>query len=157
VIKDVYRRAKAMCECVDVSVTITSDQEEAAQEILQDWPSWLAGGYIDFLVPRGYVDDSDDLRPVLGAWRPAIQQYGRITLGLIVFRDDSQSETAKPPRQLLAEIRMAGNAGSSGIMIFDLDRLSDEQLAALAADPFSSEPRRTGAAVRARGRIVDPY
>jgi len=38
----------------------------------------------------------------------------------------------------LTEMGLVSEAGSNGVMIFDLDHMSDQQLFALAAGPFSS-------------------
>jgi hypothetical protein len=136
-IKDVYQRVKSKYPNVAVSVTITSDQEQAAEENLQDWPAWLQGSYIDFIIPRTYVEQIQALRPLLATWQPTVQEYGRVTFGLIDYVGNGKSEASKAPDQLLTELQLAHDAGSQGIMIFDLGRMSDEQLQALADGPFS--------------------
>ncbi len=136
-IKDVYQRVKSKYPNVAVSVTITSDQEQAAQENFQDWAAWLQGGYVDFIVPRAYVEQLQALKPVLATWQPTVQEYSRVTFGLSDYVGKGKSEAAKTPDQLLTELQLAHDAGSHGIMIFDLDRMSDEQLQALADGPFS--------------------
>lgn len=142
-IREVYLRAKERDAGVAVTVTITSDQEQAAEETLQDWPSWLAGGYVDLLIPRGYVDAVQLLGPAIADWRPALRDNDRITVGLKVFTADGKAAVVKSPRQVLAEIAIAHEAGSTGIMLFDLDRVSDDQLRALASGPFSEHPLMT--------------
>ena len=137
-IEDVFRRVKAKDSEATVSVTITSDQEQAAQEDLQDWRAWLEGGYVDLLIPRVYIDDLEALTLALGEWGPVVQDHDRLTFGLIVFVDQDGSEEPKPPGQLLTEIEMVQAAGSNGLMIFDLDRMSDEQLQAMSEAPFSN-------------------
>lgn len=139
-IRDINRRVKRTYPNVDISVTITSDQIEATQRYLQDWPAWLEGGYIDFLVPRAYVQRTPELLPVINAWHPFMDGSNQVTLGLKTYVELEDSEVIKTPEQLVSEIWMARKAGSSGIMIFDLDRMSDEQLEALAAGPFSTQP-----------------
>ena len=137
-IKDIYERIKAKDPDVIISITITSDQDEAKQRYLQDWPVWLEAGYVDWLIPRGYVEQSQDLAPVLAAWQPAIKSHDQIAFGLIVFTDDGEAARPKSPDQLLTEIGLARRANSNGVMLFDLDRMTDEQLQALAAGPFAS-------------------
>lgn len=137
---DIHRRVKRVAPEVTVSVTVTSDQAQAADENLQDWPAWLDGGYVDLLVPRGYVDEVGHLHGVIADWQPALQRDGRVVLGLKVFTQDGKAATVKSANQLLTEIYLAHNSGSPGVMLFDLDRISDEQLRALAAGPFSTSP-----------------
>jgi uncharacterized lipoprotein YddW (UPF0748 family) len=130
----IYQRVKAEQPQVVVSVTITSSQDRAAQSVLQDWSTWLAGGYIDRLIPRGFVDETQSLQPVLAAWQPVMQRNNNITMGLISFVHQDEARVPKTPEQLLAEINLTRAAGSRGFMIFNSDHLSDEQLQTLAAD-----------------------
>jgi hypothetical protein len=128
----IYERVKTKHPDVTVSVTITSDQDEAQDRYLQDWQTWLEDGYVDLLIPRGYVGGIDELHSVLDAWQPVILEYGpKITFGLITYTEQGQSYTTKPPEQLLTEFEMARRAGSNGVMIFDLGRMTDNQLSAL--------------------------
>jgi hypothetical protein len=131
-ILEIYDRVKAVHPDVTVSVTITSDQDEARDRYLQDWQTWLEDGYVDLLIPRGYVEDLNELVPVLNAWRPVMKQYNpKIAFGLISYTEKGKSYTTKPPEQLLTEFKMAREAGSNGFMIFDLGRMSNNQLSAL--------------------------
>lgn len=133
-LKAVYQRIKAEHPQVIVSVTINSDQERASQEVLQDWPAWLEGGYIDLLIPRAFEEETPALIPVLASWEPVIQAHDKITMGLIGFTRTDEARIPKSPQQLLSEINLARTAGSNGFMIFNADNLNDEQLKALAAD-----------------------
>jgi uncharacterized lipoprotein YddW (UPF0748 family) len=137
VIQEVYQRVRAQHPEVIVSATITSDQQQAAQANLQDWQAWLRNGTIDVLIPRAYVNDIEDLPAVLETWQPAVQEYGRVVFGVIDFVENGKADEPKPPHRLLAEIELAQAAGTNGVMIFDLDRMSDEQLQALADGPFA--------------------
>lgn len=128
----IYERVKTKHPDVTVSVTITSDQDEAQDRYLQDWQTWLEDGYVDLLIPRGYVGGIDELDSVLDAWQPVILEYGpKITFGLITYTEQGQSYTTKPPERLLTEIEMTRRAGSNGVMIFDLGHMTDNQLSAL--------------------------
>jgi len=131
-IRGIYERIKTKHPGVIVSITITSDQEEAGERYLQDWQTWLQDGYVDLLIPRGYVDDANQLGSILNDWRPVIHQYdSKITFGLISYIEHGESVVSKPPEQLSAEMEMTLRAGSNGLMIFDLGRMSDDQLSAL--------------------------
>ena len=136
-IKNIYTRVKEKYPDIGITVTITSDKEKASQRYLQDWPDWLDGKYIDLLIPRGYVEEARDLNGVLVAWRPELKAHDPIAIGLKAYFSSDQAEDPKPPDQLLAEIKMVRKAGSAGIIIFDLEHMSDEQLKALANGPFS--------------------
>lgn len=138
VIQGVYQRIKAQYPQVDVSVTVTSNLDTASRRTMQDWHAWLDGGYVDYIVPRGYVEDVDELDVILTAWRPALQQYKHITLGISTFGGKHKQRELKSPSQLLEEINRAHKAGSYGIMIWNLDYMNDDQLKSLAAGPFKA-------------------
>ena len=132
-IEEVYKRIKTEYPEVQVTMTIASDQEKAASRYLQDWQSWLGGGYIDALIPRAYEDTPDQVKKVLNAWSSDMSNYGRMTFGVIVFTEQNDEKIPKTPAQLITEIEAVIEAGSNGFMVFDLDRMTDEQLKALAA------------------------
>jgi len=128
-IRDVRERAKVNHPNVTISITVTSDQDEANQRYLQDWQTWLEEGYVDLLIPRGYVDESDELQPVLDAWLPVVRKHSpKIVFGLIAYTEDGNDPVSKVPDQLLTEVGMALESGSNGFMVFDLGRMSDDQL-----------------------------
>ncbi|MBI4787773.1 MAG: family 10 glycosylhydrolase [Chloroflexi bacterium] len=135
-IQSIYQRIKSQYPQVDVSVTVTSDQTTAGQQTMQDWRAWLEGGYVDYVVPRGYVEEVEELADILSAWQPALQKYKRITLGVSTFTGKHSQRVLKTSTQLLEEVSRARQAGSYGIMLWNLDYLNDEQLKALAAGPF---------------------
>ena len=129
---EVYQRVKAEHPDVVVSVTITSDQTQAQWDSLQDWQTWLDEGYIDILIPRAYEDTPQQVRATLKDWAPAARRHDQLTYGLITYVEEDGEAAPKPPEQLIAEIEIVADSRSNGFMIFDLDRLSPEQLDALA-------------------------
>jgi uncharacterized lipoprotein YddW (UPF0748 family) len=114
---------------VTISITVTADQTEAKERYLQDWETWLEEGYVDFMVPRGYVDDVDQLQPVLAEWLPVFRKHTpKVVFGVIAYTEQAGEPVSKPAEQLLTETKMVLQAGSNGFMVFDLARMSDEQL-----------------------------
>lgn len=128
-IRAVRERVKTNHPDVTISITVTSDQVEANERYLQDWQTWLEEGYVDIMIPRGYVDEADELDPVLAKWLPVFRTHSpKIVFGVIAYTEDGDSPVSKPSEQLLTEAKMTLQAGSNGFMIFDLGRMSDEQL-----------------------------
>ena len=128
-LRSVSERVKAQHPDITVSITVTSDQTEANERYLQDWQTWLKEGYVDLMIPRGYVDESAELQPVLDAWLPELNRYRRkIVFGVIAYTEQGGEPVSKPAEQLLTEVKMALASGSNGFMVFDLGRMSDEQL-----------------------------
>jgi uncharacterized lipoprotein YddW (UPF0748 family) len=138
----IYQQIKAAKPELEVSVTITADQKRASQEVLQDWPAWLEGRSLDRLIPRGFVESPSFLTPVITTWQPLMRQDDRIVMGLISFNrveEDSVIDEKriqripKTPEQLIIEVDLARQAGSNGVMLFQIDYLTPEQLKALSA------------------------
>jgi hypothetical protein len=136
-VEQVYRTIKATHPDVEISVTVTGDQESAANRVFQDWAAWLQGDYVDLLIPRMYVDTIDELPPLIAVWQRPIDDFGRISLGLISFTESGDTHVSKPAQQLLEEIDLVRSAGVDGVVIFDLDEISQEQLQALAGQALA--------------------
>jgi hypothetical protein len=96
----------------------------------------LDGGYVDYIVPRGYVEEIDELEPILATWQPVMQKYKDVTLGVSTFGGKHSQRVLKSPSEILAEINRAHEAGSDGIMIWNLGYMNDDQLKMLATGPF---------------------
>ncbi len=131
-LRDVYGRVKASAPHALVTVTITSDIEQARLENLQDWQTWLDGGYIDLLIPRAYAATFEELDTTLSEWSSTFDEYRRLSYGLIAYVDYGDEEKQKTPQHLLQEIELAVRDGSDGYLLFDLEHISDAQLDALA-------------------------
>ncbi len=135
-VREVHQRLASEAPNVELTVTITPQQENAANQVMQDWHAWLDEGLINFLIPRSYVPEVEELDPIISTWQPAMQQYNNIVLGLSTFTGKGKERIPKEPAQLLDEIQRVEGAGSKGIMLWNLDYLSDEELKALADGPF---------------------
>ncbi|MBI5298444.1 MAG: family 10 glycosylhydrolase [Chloroflexi bacterium] len=131
-LREVYGRVKETAPHALVTVTITSDIEQARQENLQDWQAWLDEGYIDLLIPRAYAATFEELDATLSEWSSTFDRYGRLSYGLIAYVDYGDEEEQKSPRNLIQEIELAVRDGSDGYLLFDLEHISDAQLEALA-------------------------
>jgi uncharacterized lipoprotein YddW (UPF0748 family) len=131
-IEEVSRRIKTTHPNVKVTITITSNQDDAHNRFMQDWQTWLQNDDVDYLIPRGYVDRIEELSAILEAWQPAIREYhAKILFGLRTYLDESGEKTPKPASQVLTEIHMTLAKSLPGYMIFDLENASDEQLTAI--------------------------
>ena len=137
-LKDVHEYITANHQEVTISVTIGSNQNRAIEEVLQDWPAWLEGNYVDFIIIRAYIEEIAELQLAFNTWLPIIDDYDRIIFGLSAHVDKGESKITKSADQLLAEMRIVRASGSNGVVIFNLGTMSEEQLEAFASYPFSS-------------------
>jgi uncharacterized lipoprotein YddW (UPF0748 family) len=130
-LQDIYQRVKSERPDVLMSITISGDQEELAEEYLLDWQAWLDGGYVDLIIPRAYVEEDEPLRPLIADWQP-FTKSGRIALGLKTYTVKGSDRIPKSPERMLEEMELAAKGGSRGVVLFDIDRTSPEILDALA-------------------------
>ncbi len=135
-LRDVYQRVKDEFPDVLVTITISADQDRLAEEHLLDWQAWLEGGYVDRIIPRAYVDQDESLTAIIADWRPMMRNSGLFTLGLLVHNENDSTKPPKTPGRLLSEIEQARASGSNGVILFNIDRIGDNVLEALAHGPF---------------------
>lgn len=133
-VEDVYQRVKAVRPEVQVSAAVLRCENSALSKF-QNWYNWLAGGYIDFVVPMAYVSEVSSLEGVVDEWRTK-GDLERTAAGLGV-KDFGGDGAMKTPEQLLEEIELIQGRGIDGVVLFDFENLSDEQLEALATGPFA--------------------
>lgn len=131
-IQDVHKQVKDHYPQTMISVTITSDIEETGSRYMQDWEDWLRNDYIDFLIPRAYADNQQELESILQKWHIPLETYPtRIKMGLISYSGSNQSLQVKTPEAFIKEIDSLESAGLNGFLIFHLENMNDLQLNAL--------------------------
>jgi len=139
-IKEVSQRIKMSHPEVKITITITSNQDDARNRFMQDWETWLQDGSIDYLIPRGYVDKIEELSAILELWQPGIQKHRtKILFGLRTYLNESKEETPKSASQMLTEIHMVLGKGLPGYMLFDMENISDAELTAIKNFTFTTE------------------
>ena len=129
-LEDIYKSVKAASKRTTLSVTIIADHK-IASEVLLDWEDWLENDYVDYLVLRAYVDDINELRTLLESWELDLHPDDRIIFGIAAHTGQGESLVPKQPDQLVAEMRAVRASGSKGIIIFNIDTISDEMLKSL--------------------------
>jgi uncharacterized lipoprotein YddW (UPF0748 family) len=136
-LESVYDRLKQGSPHVLVTITVAANQETLAQNHFLDWQAWLAGQYVDLIIPRAYVSEAEPLAPVIASWQPTLDRSSRLMLGVSVY-DHRRSQASKTSARLLAEIKEVYASNSNGVILFDLEGISDDGLLRLANGPFST-------------------
>ena len=139
-VQEIQRRVHSVAPEALVSAVIPGTPESSFQLRLQDWPTWLKTRAVDLLVPLLYVDQLKDLGPQVEEWKPAMQENVPFVVGLSSFTGKGKAKVPKPPEQLLDELGIIRKAGIKNFSIFDLNSLTDEQLAVLAEDAKTASP-----------------
>lgn len=145
-VSDLVRRlASAAREArpgLQVSAAVGPDEAQAVGQRFQDWPRWLALGYLDAICPMAYTPDPRIFRAqvenAVARTRPALPVWA----GIGAYRLTLQGTVER--------IRLARELGASGVVLFsheslapgDLDRLREQGFAWAGAQPAkrASEP-----------------
>jgi uncharacterized lipoprotein YddW (UPF0748 family) len=111
-----------------LSAAVAPDAQDAAEERLQDWRAWLAGGLVDAIAPMAYTQEparfADQIaaaREIAGA-RPVWAGIGSYRLS---------------PSQTIENIQVSRRLGAAGFVLFSYDSL----VTAKAADYLSTVSR----------------
>lgn len=130
-VKDVYQRVKEIKPKVQISAAVFRRKAWADRKF-QDWYSWLDKGYVDFVTPMAYVglDETSDLADLIDEWQ-TLGDLDQIKPGLSVADFQERNNPLKTPYQLLQELELLKDRGIKGVLIFDLQHLMEDQVAAL--------------------------
>lgn len=98
-----------------LSAAVKPDPDEARTGFGQDWPSWLANDWVDFVV---LMDYSQNTETVLKLARKAARYRGRgrVYVGLGAWRDDMDG--------IMEKVRALRQAGMEDIVLFSYDGLA---------------------------------
>jgi uncharacterized lipoprotein YddW (UPF0748 family) len=140
-LESVYHRLKQEAPQVLVTITVAANQDTLAEKHFLDWQAWLAGQYVDLIIPRAYTSEDEALAPVIAPWWPTLNMSDQVMLGLSVYAQ-RRSQESKTPARLLAEIEEAYASDSNGVILFDLEGINEAGLTGLANGPFSTSVPR---------------
>ncbi|MCL5256609.1 MAG: family 10 glycosylhydrolase [Chloroflexi bacterium] len=133
-VKDAYSRLKAVKPNVELTAAVLDGQAASANH-LQNWAEWLAGGYIDAVMPMAYYGPSEEaeLSRRIAEWK-ALPHAERVVPGLSVAYSLKLGKTnPKSWEQSDAQIGLLRANGFNGYAIFDSQTLTGEILNGLSA------------------------
>ena len=132
-VREIRSGVQAEKPWVSVSAAVWSNLDDARYNRMQDWPTWLEQGLVDFVCPMAY---STQTPRVVTQIRQAVRlAHGRqIWAGLGAWQ--------MSPASTVAKIRAVRALGAAGICLFSYDGMtdggsSDHYLAALSHTAFS--------------------
>jgi len=135
-VQSVYQRLKASRPSVKLTAAVIVGQGGSVSH-LQNWDDWLAGGYIDQVMPMAYFapSENDRLQQYLAEWQ-ALPGFERIVPGLSVATSLSLGSTSpKTPGQLITQLEICRAGGADGFSIFNEQDITYEILYALDSYP----------------------
>ena len=133
-VRDVAVLAKRLRPGIQVSAAVYGTYPQCINSVGQDWGKWVREGYVDFVCPMNYTDDTDEFL-----------KWTRKQMGLTGIRDRiypgigcTASESRLDAVQTVDQIAAAKLAGASGVMLFDLTPVLESEIL-----PFLIPPKVT--------------
>ncbi|NNM04466.1 MAG: family 10 glycosylhydrolase [Gemmatimonadetes bacterium] len=111
-VERIYHGVKKRRPDLTVSAAVFPNFEDAYLYRFQDWKGWLAGGILDAVAPMAYTPDNEIFEAQIGS---AIEAAGRnrVWAGVGIYQNTY--------RGTLDKIRIAGNLGTRGVILFSYD------------------------------------
>jgi uncharacterized lipoprotein YddW (UPF0748 family) len=111
-VRAVHQRAKALRPDLAISAAVFSEYPGCRESVAQDWPLWVADGYLDFICPMNYTQSDPGFAGLLSNQMRLVA--GRIPIypGIGQWRLDDH--------RTVGQIHLARRLGADGFTIFDL-------------------------------------
>jgi len=97
-----------------LTAAVAPDADEAANERLQDWRTWLSGGLMDAVAPMAYTQEASRFAEQIAAARQ-IAGSRAVWAGIGAYR--------LSPAQTIENIQAARRLGAAGFVLFSYDSL----------------------------------
>ena len=101
---------------MELSAAVIANQDRAYYRVFQDWPTWLAHGLVDTVVPMNYTRKSD-LFTRLSVKAVKVSDPKPISMGVGAWL------MVTNPKQLAQQGRIALNKGARGVTLFSYSNL----------------------------------
>ena len=132
---------KAERRAAAVTIAAAPDPQEAREQRLQDWASWVGAGLVDAVCPMAYTPESARFAEHIAAARHVAGDRA-VWAGIGAYR--------LSPSQTVENIQTARRLGAAGIVLFSYDSMTDprlsapDYLAAVARGAFGHRQASTG-------------
>jgi uncharacterized lipoprotein YddW (UPF0748 family) len=124
-VRQVSQRVRAVRPGIKLSAAVFAGYPECVGSVGQDWPVWLKNGYVDFVCPMNYTDDTNLFLARTAQHLALPGAAGRIYPGIGI----ASMECRLRPDQAIAQIVGLRQLGTPGYVFFDLGHpLRDEIL-----------------------------
>lgn len=139
--RDLAREVKTIDDRLVLSIAVFPKADRVGRSIGQDWASWLQQGWIDWVLPMNYTEDSGTFARWVRTQQALPGVSGRLVPGIGV----SASTSRLAPVDVVDQIGLTRRIGTRGFALFDLNDTLHRHVFPLTAilaetrDPF--EPR----------------
>lgn len=115
-----------------LSADIFPDIEDARKTKMQNWGEWANKGYVNFLVPMVYSNNTEWVKESILRVRSVVGETFPMFVGLAPYLQLS-------PSILLQQIELCRELKTDGVILFSSSDLNNEQLQFLKIGPFRSK------------------
>jgi uncharacterized lipoprotein YddW (UPF0748 family) len=120
-----------------VSAAVVADEAQALHQKHQAWPSWASLGLLDAVCPMSYTPEARLFRAQVETAMARAGPRTAVWAGVGAYRLDTD--------EVVERVRMARQAGASGVLLYSHESLEAPALDRLRATVFMG-PRASGAA-----------
>ncbi len=117
-VREVSQRVRAVRPGIKISAAVFAGYPECVTNVGQDWALWLKQGYVDFICPMNYTEDTPLFLSRTAQHFALPQAAGRIYEGLGI----AALECRLRPDQAIAQIVGLRKLGAPGFLFFDLSQ-----------------------------------
>ncbi|MBP5738270.1 MAG: family 10 glycosylhydrolase, partial [Abditibacteriota bacterium] len=137
-VQELSLRLRAIKPDLLISAAVGNDPTVARVNLLQNWPHWADNGWVDFLTPMSYTANNETFRKLLAKEADAARMSRTPMapgIGLHLFKTDAEKATE--------QLNIIKTFGFPGSMLFASAHLTDEMLAAIAANAYAEKPEKS--------------
>lgn len=117
-----------------VSAAVFRTPEIARQQVFQDWPRWLAAGWLDVVIPMQYESNDQRFEERARVCRQAVGD-SRLVMGLGAYKHAE-------PEQTIRQLELSRRLGCEGYSLFAYASFYESPADALDENPPTPEQRQ---------------
>jgi len=117
-VREVSKRVRAARPGIKISAAVFAGYPECVTQVGQDWAAWLKHGYVDFVCPMNYTEDTNLFLARTAQHLALPNATGKIYEGLGI----AALECRLRPDQAIAQIVGLRKLGATGFVFFDLSQ-----------------------------------
>lgn len=117
-VREANQRIKAARPGLQLSAAVWGGYPDTVPSIGQDWATWLKEGYVDFLCPMNYTEDTFRFSALVQKQLALPGARGRIYPGIGITASESQLR----PDEVVEQIATLRRLNATGFVLYDLSQ-----------------------------------
>jgi uncharacterized lipoprotein YddW (UPF0748 family) len=134
-VRDVSALARQIDPRIQISAAVYGKYPSCVDSVGQDWAEWMRAGYVDFVCPMNYTEDTRKFDELVRAQLDLPSANGKIFPGIGVTATESQLDSA----QVIDQVNALRKAGAKGFALFDLNRTLESDILPVLRSGLTAE------------------